>query len=374
MAIARILEPPASMPITDSTGETLDATGAGFFDRPFSPDEVDLLADAVSAWLCSDHLRWLVGNVPGRRAPDGPLEALEWPSALGDSHRVAGDGRLGLAEAVDALREICDWSRPGTVWDYRLSGERPLDRLSTPRAPSVSPTAVAERAAALGLCSHGRLRTRPRTLVVLGGRRIAPLNRARAAARAIRGDSLAPTRIVFLSASRTLDRAERESPEVRSYAAEARTETDLMRAAARCVFGGAPTRADDRASSPLGELQLVETPAPDGLRRASTYDTLRLVADELAIDAAAPVGLVTSPTCRPFQYLDAARALGLQRGISFELIAHPRAWAADPGARIAAPHVYLQEIRSTVQSAGRLVEALNDAAVARPGAQPAALA
>jgi hypothetical protein len=374
MAIARILEPPASMPITDSTGETLDTTGAGFFDRPFSPDEVDLLADAVAAWLCSDHLRWLLGNVPGRRDPGVPPEPLEWPPALGDTPWVAGDGRRGLAEAVHALQEVCDWSRPGTVWDYRLSGERPLDTRATSPLPDVSATAVAERAAALGLCSRGRLRTRPGTLVVLGGRRMAPLNRARAAARAIRGDSLAPTRIVFLSASRNLDRAERESPEVRSYAAGARTETDLMRAAASCVFGVAPTRLDGRAASSLGELQLVETPAPDGLRRASTYDTLRLVADDLAIDSAASVGLVTSPTCRPFQYLDAARALGLELGISFELIAHPRAWAADPGTRIAAPHVYLQEIRSAVQAAGRLSEALNDDAVARPGAQPAAVA
>ena len=366
------------MPTTDSTGETLDATVACFVDRPFSPDELDPIAGAVSAWLRSDHLRWLVERVPGRRDPDGMARRLDWPAALGGSPWAAGDGRSGLAGAVDALGEICDWSLPGTVWDYRLSGERPLEVPSAAPAPEVSAVSIAERAAALGLCSHGELSTRPQTLVVLGGRRLAPLNRARATARAIRANSLTPRRIVFLSASRALDRAERESPEVRSYATGARTESDLMRAAARVVFGGDPATAD-RVGDPFGELQLIETPAPDGLRRASTYDTLRFAAPDLARDALAPVGLVTSPTCRPFQYLDATRALGVDQGIPFELIAHPRTWAAAPGARIAAPHVYLQEIRSTIQAAARLVEALKgDAPPGRPAARavapPAAVA
>jgi hypothetical protein len=361
------------MPTTESTGETLDAPTARFFDQPFSPDDVDRFADAVSDWLRSDQLRWLVDHVPGRRDPDGELEPLEWPTALAGSCWAASRGRGRLVGVVEALQEICDWSLPGTVWDYRLSGERPLETPSDGRTPGVPATAVAERATALGLCSHGESQTKPRTLVVLGGRRLAPLNRARATAKAIRANALAPNRIVLLSASRTLDRTERESPEVRSYAPEARTETNLMGAAARIAFGVDPTRTDGYADSPLGELELVETPAPNGLRRASTYDTLRRLADTLTCETA-PVGLVTSPTCRPFQYLDAALALGLQRGLSFEVIAHPRAWAAAPGSRIAAPHVYLQEIRSTVQAAGRLVEALNYEAIARPAARPAALA
>lgn len=361
------------MPISDPTGETLDARDASFFDRPFAPEEVDLLAGAVSAWLCSDQLRWLVGHVPGRRDPDGQFEPLEWPRELDDSRWIRDGGRLGLAQVVAALQEICDWSRPGTVWDYRVGGERPLGARRASPPPNVSATAVAEQAAALGLCSHGQLRTRPRTLVVLGGRRMAPLNRARAAARAIRAASLAPARVVLLSAARALDRDERESPEVLAYAPGARTEADLMLAAAERVFGAAPKRPELCAASPLGELSLVEAPAPDGARRASTYDTLRHVADDLAIETE-PIGLVTSPTCRPFQYLDAARALGLHHGLSFELVAHPRAWAAAPGSRAAAPHVYLQEIRSAVQAAGRLAAALIDGAVARADARPAALA
>jgi hypothetical protein len=351
------------MPLTDSTRETLDAREARFFDRPFSPDEVDLLADAVAAWLCSDQLRWLVSRVPGRRDPAGPVEPLEWPRELDDPQTAVGGGRLGLAKVVDALGEICDWSRLGTVWDYRVNGERPLDGHGTSPARNAPATAVAERAAALGMCSHGRLRTRPRTLVVLGGRRMAPLNRARAVAQAIQAESLTPARVVLLSAHRVLDRAERESPEVRAYAAGARTETDLMLAAADRVLG-----------VDAGEIDLVEAPAPDGARRASTYETLRLLADDPAIDRAAPVGLVTSPTCRPFQYLDAVRALGLRGGLSFELVAHPRAWAAAPGSRAAAPHVYLQEIRSAVQAAGRLVEALGGQPAVGRDARPIALA
>lgn len=358
------------MPITDFTGETLDRGGARFFDQPFTPDALDLLADAVSDWLCSDHLRWLVDQVPGRRDPGGAVEPLEWPDALDDPHGAVSDGRARLATVVESLREICDWSLPGTAWDYRVGGERPLDAHSASPLPDVAATAVAERAAALGLCSPGRLRTRPGTLVVLGGRRLAPLNRVRAAARAIEGETLAAPQIVLLSARRALDRNERESPEVRAYAPGARTEADLMLAAASRVFGANARRPNGR----IGGVRLIEAPAPDGGRRASTYETLELVADDLPIDAAAPLALVTSPTCRPFQYLEAVRALGLHHELPFELVAHPPAWPVAPNSPPAAPQVYLQEIRSAIQAAGRLADALSGDAAVATGALPATLA
>ncbi len=362
------------MPITDSTGGTLDLREASFFDRPFSPDALDLLAEEISAWLCSEHLRWLLEHAPGRRDPDEDPELLDWPGELGSTQRAVDGGRLRLARVIDAFREICDWSRPGTVWDYRVDGERPLSTPAGSLAGDALATAVAERAQALGLRSHGRLRTSPRTLVVLGGRRLAPLNRARVAAGTIQTEPVdpPPVRVVLLSAQRTLDREERESQEVRSYAAGARTEADLMLAAADRVFGGGARQPGGPTDSPVEAVQLVEVPAPEGARRASTYETLRFLARELAADAA-PVGLITSPTCRPFQYIDAARALGLESGLSFELVAHPRAWAAAPGSRAAAPHVYLQEIRSAVQAAGRLAEELlsyDAAQAAQPDAQP----
>lgn len=334
-----------------------------FFDRPFAPETLDPVAGAVTDWLCSDDLRWLVERVPGRRDPGGPAEPLEWPDALVDLRADASGGGARLAAAIAALWEICDWSLPGTAWDYRVGGERPLDAHGSSPLPDVAAIAVAERAAALGLCSPGRLRTRAQTLVVLGGRRMAPLNRARAAARAIQAASLDAPQIVLLSASRTLDHEERESPEVRAYAPGARTEADLMLAAASQALG-----ADD------GRVRLVETPAPDGAHRASTYDTLELLAGDPTANAGAPLALVTSPTCRPFQYLEAARALGLPHGLAFELIAHPPAWPALPDSQPAAPQVYLQEIRSAIQAAGRLADALTADAPAAADARPVALA
>ncbi len=350
------------MPITDFTGGTLDTDGAMFFDQPFAPGALNPIADSVSDWLCSNDLRWLAGQVPGRRNPDGPAESLAWPADLDDPRDAVSDGRVRLRTVVDALSEICDWSLPGTAWDYRVGGERPLDAHGSSPLPGVAAVAVAERAAALGLCSPGRLRTRPQTLVVLGGRRMAPLNRVRAAAQAIQAASLDAPRIVLLSASRTLDRAERESPEVLAYAPGAHTEADLMLSAASQVLG-----TDDR-------IQLVETPAPDGARRASTYDTLELLASDPAAGAGAPLALVTSPTCRPFQYLEAVRALGLQRGLAFELIAHQPAWPTLPDSRPAAPQVYLQEIRSAIQAAVRLADTLSADATAAADVRPVALA
>lgn len=359
------------MPITDSTGGTLDADGTMFFDRPFAPDMLDELAGAVSDWLCSDDLRWLAERVPGRCVPGGPAQPLEWPDALADLPADAGDGLSRLTTAVQALWEICDWSLPGTAWDYRVGGERPLDGHGSSPLPDVSRIAVAERAEALGLCSPGRPRTRPGTLVVLGGRRVAPLNRVRAATQAIRAAALDAPRIVLLSASRTLDRDERESPEVLAYAPGARTEADLMLAAASRVLGPDAPRPDRLSGC---QVDLVETPAPDGARRASTYETLELLAADSTAGAAAPLALVTSPTCRPFQYLEAVRALGLPCGVAFELIAHPPAWPGLRGSRPAAPQVYLQEIRSAIQAAGRLAESFTADAPAAADARPVALA
>jgi hypothetical protein len=369
-ASARIPVPPASTPITDSTGGTLDAPERSFFDRPFGPDGVDRLAGALAAWLRSPPLRWLVDNVPGRRTPDGPVEPLGWPWRL-DAPDPAGDGGARLAETVAALAEVCDWARPGTAWDFRVASERPLQPPSAGTALDVTAAAVAERATALGLCSQGRLETVPRTLVVLGGRRLAPLNRVRAAAAAIRDGALGETPVILLSAHRVLDRDERHSPEVRSYAPGARTETDLMLAAARQALGADPCDAAGGSA----RATVVEVSAPPAASRASTYDTLCHAAANPALGlAGGPVALVTSPTCRPFQYVEAVRALGLERRIAFELIAHPRAWAAAPGSRFAAPHVYLQEIRSAIQAAARLAAALDGDAGAPPAAPAAALA
>jgi hypothetical protein len=327
-----------------------------FFDRPFTPGEEDRLAADVAAWLYSPSMRWLVEKMPGRRVAGASAGPLRWPPGLGAMDE--GEGRGDLAGVLSRLGEICAWDLPGTVWDYRQGGERRLEETPTPVSPA-SQVDVANHATVLGLRSEGRLHTEPRTYVVLGGRRLAPLNRARAAARAVRRQPRAAVRVVMLCGRRSLDRAERESDEVRSYASSARTELDLMAAAAGQVFG----------ADPAVEVELVEVPDPVPGRRASTYETLRAVAEEPAAGEG-PLAIVTSPTCRPFQHLEAVRVISLPTGIVCELIAHPPAWASGSPSLLAQPHVYLQEIRSVIQAAGRLAEAL---APADPSLQPAEL-
>jgi hypothetical protein len=306
-------------------------TGAEwFFDRPFRPDEVETLADGVAAWLCSEPMRWLL-----ERLAPGSLEG-----------EVAD-----LEQVLDRFGGICDWGRPGTVWDFRESGERRLDEDPDP-VPLEMRDEVAARATALGLRSQGSLRAEPTTFVVLGGRRLAPLNRARAAAQAMRRQPEVPARVVMLCGRRGLDPAERESEEVRGYAPGAATELELMSAAAERAFAAIPA-----------EVRIVEVPDPPGGGRASTYDTLRALADDPEADPE-PLAIATSPTCRPFQYLEAVRAVGLPGGRTCELIAHPPVWATGSPAQVAQPHVYLQEIRSVIQAAGRLAGDLSAARAA----------
>ncbi|HYQ79073.1 MAG TPA: hypothetical protein VEP91_08215 [Solirubrobacterales bacterium] len=145
------------------------------------------------------------------------------------------------------------------------------------------------------------------------------------------------------------------SAEVRGYAPAAATELDLMAAAADQVF----------VPDPGVEVQLLDVADPAPGRRASTFETLTALATAPETGEGL-LAIVTSPTCRPFQYLEAARALGLPAGRGFELIAHPSAWAAGASPAPAAPHVYLQEIRSVIQTASRLADDLvADAAAPR---------
>lgn len=310
-----------------------------FFDTPFVPGEVDRLAADLAAWLRSPSLRWLLERVPGCREPGGAPETLRWPAGL--EAVVPAGGGADLAHVLDRLGEICEWAAPGTVWDYREGGERRFAE-SAHLPAHASREEVAGRATDLGLRSEGELCGEPQTYVILGGRRLAPLNRARAAARAMRRQPPRPVGVAMLCGRRSLDEAERESAEVRGYAPAARTELDLMAAASE-IFDAVPG----------AEVRLLEVPDPAPGHRASTYETLRaFAADPEAGEGS--LAIVTSPTCRPFQYLDAVRAVGLPAGRSLELIAHPPAWASSSPAAVAQPHVYLQEIRSVVQAAGRL--------------------
>jgi len=310
-----------------------------FFDRPFAPEEADVLAAGVAEWLRSPELRWLVENVPGRRGAGAAAEPLRWPGGIDER---LDEGHADLGRVLGLLGALCEWELPGTVWDYREAGERSLQE-TLRSEPPVAAEEVAKRAEGLGLRSEGRLRTEPRTFVVLGGRRLAPLNRARTAARAMLRLPPGPLRAVMLCGRRRLEPAEPASEEVRAYAPAAQTERDLMAAAAERAFAG----------EPAVEVELIEVPDPAPGHRASTYETLRALGEAPGIGEG-PLAIVTSPTCRPFQYLEAARALGFGTGRRFELIAHPPAWAspADPGP--AQPHVYLQEIRSVIQAACRL--------------------
>jgi hypothetical protein len=326
-----------------------------FFDRPFAPGEVDYLTADLAAWLRSPSLRWLLERVPGCRFPGGDPETLQWPAELGVG--VSAAGTADLVHVLDRLGEICDWAAPGTVWDYREGGERRF--AESAHLPShASRDEVASRAADLGLRSEGELCAEPQTYVVLGGRRLAPLNRARAAARAMGRQPPRPVGVAMLCGRRSLDRAERASAEVRGYAPSARTELDLMGAAASEVFDALPDVT----------VRLIEIPDPAPGHRASTYETLRAVAADSEAGEGS-LAIVTSPTCRPFQYLEAVRAIGLPAGRSLELIAHPPAWASGSPDAIAEPHVYLQEIRSVIQAAGRLA---GDLAATGPPASPTA--
>ncbi len=364
---------------------TQDVNGRHFFDRRFLPGQVDDLLLGMRDWLYSPQVEWLVRNVPGRPAPNRPLGSLRWPPQgdFGLDTTFDATGRVEILRSIRAFAQIADWRANGTAWDFRSDCERPdPGRPETGLDPQLT-AAILRRASELGLRSHGRLpRGGNRVMVSLGGARKAPWNRVRAMRQAIAADlaqgRAAPAHIVLLTGWRALGPSEHRHPEVITYAPGARFELDLMLGAGTRLFGIDPAQPDrdigatGGAPPPVGgpgswrwmtwhkhncrggksAVHVVQAPSSDGQRRATTADTLTFLGGLLG----GPISLVTSPTCRPFQYLDAARVLGLDHGVEVDVIAHPAEWAQTTTQPNAA--VYLQEIRSTIQASLRLVDGL----------------
>ena len=88
--------------------------------------------------------------------------------------------------------------------------------------------------------------------------------------------------------------------------------------------------------------------------RANTSDTFDFFVDQLQVRNGSNILLVTSQIYVPYQQLEAVRMLGIPYNHSLETIGFPNEWSVGLQG-LQKPENYLQEMRSVLQSAGRLL-------------------
>lgn len=295
--------------------------------------------DLVNRWLATPALRDLV-----------ELEGAPWPT--GDPASVLGE-----------------LERFSAVWDYRSGRSRLIFHDASESRTDRRAQLVYEAARDLGLLdSPAPTMAQPDYLIILGGLATGVEPRARYAAELIERGSVSTSSVVALSSFRPVD--ERESEAAGRYAPSARTELELIAAMTGLTFGANgdwtittegdplsdPTRAQE-ARRWLGQPEITiyaaRSSEPDQ-RPANTMDTYQQFARDVALAEGQELLVITSTIYRPYQHLEALRALG-RYGVTIETVGVPMSRDRPP---THPPSAYLQELRSTLRSARALLATL----------------
>ena len=313
--------------------------------------------------------------------------------------------------AILSLFDVNDWLARGSCWDFRgvkgVERQEAEDRLI---ADDDLRDEIVQQAERLGMATATVPATADLTVfLALGGARLAPLNRTRNLVEALPGNP-GVKHLFLLGTNRPLLEAELESDEVAAYAPGAASEFDMMEGAGRRLLGLAPEHLTvdlggedpndvyqdwawkiwrlpaDRQTS-RGELLVHAVKAPTGRPgyRANTPETVEFIVKVMAGDAgfdhpATKVReqipteirpragtlfvLSTSAIYRPFQHLDGCRILG-PSNYRVQTVGHPLEWTPPveshaggmrPVVNLRESINYLQEIRSTIKAAKRLLD------------------
>ena len=207
---------------------------------------------------------------------------------------------------------------------------------------------------------------------VLGGARLSCLLRPRLAARLITERGLLCSMIALLSSAREV--AETETEATDTYAPGAKTEFDLINKGAEREFNIKASfteerYADDenpngswviRTYDKIGNLPpLLSLSAPSSRLYplpANSADTYNFFFEHIQVPPGSSFLLITSQIYVPYQQLEALRTVALKHNVVIETVGFPLEWSGDLQGMSGASN-YLQEIRSTIQSANRFFSA-----------------
>lgn len=276
-------------------------------------------------------------------------------------------GKIGLQEdsLKSQVRELIEFSER---WDFRGKQANARWSIADCDFSSQQKEKIIKAADKLGLigCTIPSKKEYD-YILVLGGARMSCLFRMKYAKRICDMYDIKAKYIVGLASMREVMDTEREATD--TYALEARTEFDLMRAALFNVFEGLSLEDKEgyigenlnsswaREAYCAQDMPVTILAAPSlkpEKRRANTSDTFAFFTERLQVENRSDILLVTSQIYVPYQQLEAVRMLGIPYKHSLETIGFPNEWSANLQG-LQKPENYLQEIRSVLQSAGRLI-------------------
>ncbi|MBU0455434.1 MAG: hypothetical protein KKA99_01425 [Gammaproteobacteria bacterium] len=208
-------------------------------------------------------------------------------------------------------------------------------------------------------------------VLVLGGARLSCLLRPRLAAKMMKERHIQPKAIVLLASSRPVADSEREATD--TYALNAVDEFDLLNAGAEMSFQIIRDFTEEHYDDPINVNRnwvirrysitmklppIVSMSAPSSepdKRRANSADTYEFFFSKFNVSPGSSLLLVTSQIYVPYQQLEAIRTLALPRDVIVETVGFPPVWGGKLQG-MTGPSNYLQEIRSTIQSAHRFLK------------------
>ena len=207
---------------------------------------------------------------------------------------------------------------------------------------------------------------------VLGGARLSCLLRPRFAAHLVTEQALQCGTIALLASGRPVSSTERSATD--TYAPGAATEFDLMNRGAEIAFALSSTFTEERhddtknenaswsirrydAPGTLPPIMSLRAPSSEPeTRRANSADTYEFFFANVPVPPGASLLLITSQIYVPYQQLEAIRTVALKHNVVIETVGFPPEWSGDLQG-MNEPGNYLQEIRSTIQSANRFFRA-----------------
>ncbi len=205
-------------------------------------------------------------------------------------------------------------------------------------------------------------------LWVLGGARLSNRLRPRLAVHLVTEHGLHFGMIALLSSARKVSETEREATD--TYAPHTKTEFDLINRGAELEFNIPSSfieeRNDDAANTnkswiirrydKIGSLPpIMSMCAPSSepeKRRANSADTYEFFFEHVQVPPGSSFLLITSQIYVPYQQLEAIRTVALKHNVVVETVGFPLEWSGNLQGMLGASN-YLQEIRSTIQSANR---------------------
>jgi hypothetical protein len=209
-------------------------------------------------------------------------------------------------------------------------------------------------------------------ILVLGGAKLSCLLRSRLALKSIEASTDKPVAVIMLASTRPIGDAEREATD--TYAPNAATEFDLFVATAESEFGVTNFR-EERFDDPENankswavrtyptegyEIKVIAAPSSEPeKRRANSADTYVFFLERFAVPNNSRLLLCTSQIYVPYQHLEAVRTIAIPHSINLDTVGFPVEWGGTLQG-MNEPSNYLQEIRSTIQSIGRLNVHISD--------------